>query len=381
MNRKITLTTGAAGELAKAVNIPGLAEAVATAVAASWDALTLLAEANDDGGYDVSVRPPNGVMVAWFLPDWIAQSVAVPGGEDASDLHVTLAYYGDADAMSLEDSRKLIGIVGEVCVRHTQLRGGVLGGTGRFVNGEDMDPFWVGVDIPGLRALRDDIVETARAAGFEPQGMGADDWHPHVTVAYIPKDEETPQLEFAPLEVYVDTITTAIGAQRPTSGLLPYTDDYASQPTPGWKPLTKAVAVEEEQRYTMGPWYVPDQLDAHGEWSDAAELQKALWRYVEKGNRDIRLQHHTDIVAGRWVEAMSWPFEVTVPLTKADGTRTEYTYPAGTPFMGTIWEPWAWDLIQDGKLSGYSIGGKSQRIEVDLGASALGKARDAQAAE
>jgi hypothetical protein len=136
--------------------------------------------------------------------------------------------------------------------------------------------------------------------------------------------------------------------------------------------MTKAASMSlvskaaEERRFTLGPMYVPDRVDAHGEWTDSAELQKAVWEYVRKGDRRIRLQHNRDVVAGEWVEIMTFPYEMAVPMNKADGTRTELAFPKDTVFRGVVWEPWAWDLVKSGKLSGYSIGGKAERLYVDL---------------
>lgn len=128
-------------------------------------------------------------------------------------------------------------------------------------------------------------------------------------------------------------------------------------------------AIDEEERYTFSPWYVPDSLDAHGEWTDRKEVQQAFWKYLSKDNRDIRLQHNTDIVAGEWVEGATWPFEVTVPIKHVEGD-TEYTFPAGTPFLGIIWEPWAWELIKKGEIRGLSIGGTAIRADETVLASA-----------
>lgn len=123
----------------------------------------------------------------------------------------------------------------------------------------------------------------------------------------------------------------------------------------------------DEQRYTLGPWYVPDAYDAHGEWTDADELQTALWDYVRAGDRSIRLQHDTDVVAGEWVEALTWPYPVTVPLFDVESSSTvDHEFPAGTVFMGVVWEPWAWDLVKQGKIRGYSMGGRGQRVAVDI---------------
>jgi hypothetical protein len=132
----------------------------------------------------------------------------------------------------------------------------------------------------------------------------------------------------------------------------------------------------DEKRFTLGPWYIPDRADAHGEWTDPEELQKALWNYVKSGDRRIRLQHNKNVVAGEWVETMTWPYPVTVPITKADGSLGEHTYPTGTVFMGVQWEPWAWEMVKAGKLTGYSIGGKAERILVDLPEEEVSKKKD-----
>jgi hypothetical protein len=123
----------------------------------------------------------------------------------------------------------------------------------------------------------------------------------------------------------------------------------------------------EDRRFTLGPWYVPDSYDAHGEWTDSTELQSALWDYVRKGDRQIRLQHDVEIVAGEWVEALTWPYAVSVPMIDAgSGLTVEQEFPPGTVFMGVVWESWAWDLVKAGKIRGYSMGGAGQRVTVDL---------------
>ena len=127
--------------------------------------------------------------------------------------------------------------------------------------------------------------------------------------------------------------------------------------------VSKAVA---ERRFTLGPMYVPGRLDAHAEWTDPDELQKAVWEYVRKGDRRIRLQHDRDVVAGEFVEIMAWPYEVDVPMMMKDASTRNMTFPANTVFLGVTWEPWAWELVKAGKVRGYSIGGRAQRMYVDL---------------
>lgn len=128
------------------------------------------------------------------------------------------------------------------------------------------------------------------------------------------------------------------------------------------EPFMKA----DERKFTLGPLYIPNQIDAHTEWTDADELQVAVWDYVKSNDRKIHLQHNRDVVAGEWLEIMTFPYELSVPMMKTNGTTSQVTYPANTVFMGVQWKDWAWDLVKAGKLRGYSIGGKAKRISADL---------------
>lgn len=157
------------------------------------------------------------------------------------------------------------------------------------------------------------------------------------------------------------------------AGELPDEQAVADAMTKSEQPLTLLHKSDNEHRFTLGPWYIPNRYDAHGEWTDADELQKALWEYVKSGDRDIRLQHNKDIVAGEWLEAMSFPVPVTIGMNKAEGSQ-QVTYPSGTVFLGVQWKPWAWELVKEGKIRGFSIGGAAARIEMAMPDDAIAKA-------
>ena len=120
-----------------------------------------------------------------------------------------------------------------------------------------------------------------------------------------------------------------------------------------------------EERYTLGPVYVPGRLDGHGEFIDAPTLQKAIWDWVRSGDRTIFLQH-SEKAAGEMVEILTWPMPIATSLSLPGEEIRKVEFPAETPFMGVVWESWAWELIKAGQLRGYSIGGKARRIEADL---------------
>ena len=137
------------------------------------------------------------------------------------------------------------------------------------------------------------------------------------------------------------------------------------EPTTGLAKFEVSKALDEKQ-FTLGPMYIPNQLDAHNEWTDDSELQQAVWKYVQSGDRRIRLQHNRDVVAGEWVEIMTLPYQTQVPMLKADGTTQPVNFPQNTVFLGVIWDDWAWDKIKKGEIRGYSIGGRAERMYVDL---------------
>ena len=137
------------------------------------------------------------------------------------------------------------------------------------------------------------------------------------------------------------------------------------EPTTGLAKFEVSKALDEKQ-FTLGPMYIPNQLDAHDEWTDDSELQQAVWKYVQSGDRRIRLQHNRDVVAGEWVEIMTLPYQTQVPMLKADGTTQPVNFPQNTVFLGVIWDDWAWDKIKKGEIRGYSIGGRAERMYVDL---------------
>ena len=100
-----------------------------------------------------------------------------------------------------------------------------------------------------------------------------------------------------------------------------------------------------------------------------------MWEYVQKGDRRIRLQHDRDVVAGEWLEIMAWPYEVEAPIILKDASESSMKFPANTVFLGVRWEPWAWQMIKEGKLRGYSIGGRAERLLADLPEEYVGKAQ------
>ena len=123
---------------------------------------------------------------------------------------------------------------------------------------------------------------------------------------------------------------------------------------------------DDVKQYTFSAWYIPDQVDAHGEYTDPEELQQAAWRYVRHNDRRIRLQHNRDVVAGNGWKSCRGRSKSPCHGSAPDLLKFEdVTYPAGSVFLGVQWNDWAWELVKAGKIRGLSIGGTAMRVNID----------------
>lgn len=143
--------------------------------------------------------------------------------------------------------------------------------------------------------------------------------------------------------------------RRTTSALLaPPPEDAAS-----------VLKADDEMRFTLAPLYVPGISDAHDEYVDARDLQRAAHDYIRKGDLRLRLMHDDSEEIGEVVEMMTIPWDIEVPMTQKDGSQKAVKLPAGTVLVGTIWDERAWPAVKDGRLGGLSLGGRAEKVEGD----------------
>ena len=130
-----------------------------------------------------------GAMVALYPTPRVARSLAVEGGEPVRDIHLTLAFLGDA--ADQRDPAALADIV-RGWAASTPILTGVVSGTGKFTAGPDPVTY-VSPDLPGLPAARQRLVDALIAGGYEPsQDHG---YSPHMTVGYDDLDIEPRNLK------------------------------------------------------------------------------------------------------------------------------------------------------------------------------------------
>lgn len=155
----------------------------------------------------------DGIMIAFFVDPGVAKQLAIPGGEKAEDLHVTLAYLGDANR-DPDVLTQLKDLVGQFAQIHDSISGQI-GGIGRFTPSEHSDnlsPVVALVNVPGLQSWRRRLADALDLYSFDI----ADDFDflPHITLAYIGPDDPSPVHTIEALPLTFDTLWLCIGDER-----------------------------------------------------------------------------------------------------------------------------------------------------------------------
>ena len=155
----------------------------------------------------------SGTMVALHIPKAVAKRLALPGGEAADSLHITLVYLGKG--LSEQQKKAAASVVRRFAGGITDGIKATLGGVGRFSaseSSEGRDVIYLSVDSPQLTKLRPRLIEMLNDAGVVfPENHG---FSPHVTLTYIDKTSKTPLERFEPIEVKFDEVALSIGGKR-----------------------------------------------------------------------------------------------------------------------------------------------------------------------
>jgi len=165
---------------------------------------------------DVALEP-GAVLYAWTkahtssvvvlrLPDEVAREIALDtaqyggpyqgnagehGALSSGDLHLTLAYLGDTDAIDDETRERIRRALRQFSQGRSPVEG-TLNGRIVFDVGK-MHAFCAHLDAPELPGFRADLVEALEIAGAEIGNHHG--FTPHVTLAYLPEGAEVPGLE------------------------------------------------------------------------------------------------------------------------------------------------------------------------------------------
>jgi 2'-5' RNA ligase len=159
---------------------------------------------------------PEGVMVGLWVPVVAAGQLAQPGGEELTELHLTLAYLGKGLSRGLVS--KLQGVCATCAALHPPLAGRVVG-TGRFPPSDSSDGkevIFARPEIPGLERFREELVRRLKAAGGPVRENFK--YNPHITLAYVQPGAQLP-VTTSQVPLRFHDLVFAIGPDR---RLLPF---------------------------------------------------------------------------------------------------------------------------------------------------------------
>ncbi|WP_413100902.1 2'-5' RNA ligase family protein [Streptomyces sp. Inha503] len=240
-----------------------------------------------------------GAMVALYLPADIAEKIAHSDGTEPRDLHITLAYLGEADELPghPDDLARIVA----TALDGAEPIGGTIGGIGRFPNSGDGEPMFVPVDVPGLSELRRrivDVLEVSPLAGALRTNHG---FTPHITLGYdLPADTPT----VPPTPVAFDTVHVVRGPDATPIRLTGATSDEPA-PMTGLAPSGRNVEMRASVEAKTARAAVLEAKAAVGARNHAAEGGPLAARVPEsKSARAAVIEAKSRIIPGAAVPSI-----------------------------------------------------------------------------
>lgn len=169
----------------------------------------LYANEADEAVAAAGAGPDTGdlAMVAVYPRRAEAEALAVEGGLEVEDLHVTLVFLGDVGELDVDAIHEA---VSTAALANNPLEGAV-GGFGAFAENDDGVPVIALPDVKGLTKLREDAVKELFAHDVEsPSEHG---FLPHMTLIYS-ENGERPVTEGLGQELHFDSISVVVGGER-----------------------------------------------------------------------------------------------------------------------------------------------------------------------
>jgi hypothetical protein len=150
------------------------------------------------------------------------------------------------------------------------------------------------------------------------------------------------------------------------------------------------------QQYTLGIVYEPDVVDSQGDFAKEDVIEKAAWNFmksiqakaklttdvakaftafvdaVKKGEGEVEITSILEAIrkddnTGLGLQHAYWGDElgdiVESYIAPVDMQIGEQTITKGTWMMGVVWNPDVFAKVQDGSITGYSMGGSGTRLD------------------
>ena len=282
-----------------------------------------------------------------------ADSLAIEGGEDPKDFHVTLAYghfdaRGDDDDTSVRVQRAIDDIRNAI---PDTIKFDAMGRFQASKSSDGKDVIYAQVAAGQLEEAHDGLLEALKKHGIELEGTFPE-YKPHMTLAYI-----EPGAEFELKEISASGTATKVMIGHGFEST--HENNYA------------IAKMDDDKRLVFG--WASISFTADGQQLEdlqhdlilPEDLEEAVYEYV-LNFRDSGEEHRPNLrKKGKLVESCVF----TAEKQKAMGLP-EGILPVGWWIGFKIEDDEAWAKVKDGTYRMFSIEGKAQRVPVEKAAPA-----------
>lgn len=311
-----------------------------------------------------------GLLIAVWLDPALANMLALPSGEPAEALHLTLCYCGDANEMSDVQIGRAIAATNETAMMFGPLQGQIAG-LGRFNASESSDGkdvIYANVDVPGLAEMRQYLASSLEFAGCPPRRDHG--YTPHVTLAYVEPGAPWPIDRIETLPITIRSLWIGVGDRRTE---IPFAGSTAYGPYDGLKAGARHSRGDIRMLQTVHDHAVSLGASCGGKAAAPHAAAKAATvpaagnalKAVRRTDTELRVANYMVLFGGRDLEGRLTDF------VNDDGSRGQYFTKAtkfDSPYtdLGYLYVDWEHGMDEDGPGRDEPLGyvdWKSARID------------------
>ena len=317
------------------------------------DTLKSLDNKDDDNLFHIAKTDKDKYVIYIGLNVTGAEHLAIDGGEDPKDFHVTLLYGYYHPVSDVEDTAMRIQSCREKAVKYLPdtLKLDKIGRFEASSSSDGKDVIYARVAPGQLEKAHNILLKELNDRGLKVQPT-FDEYNPHMTLAYIDQDEE---VELKDIDETVSIINLTEGFE---------TDEASSKENENTFKIAKT---DDDKRLVFGWALVAKDKDGNvikdhqNDIVDEDDLEEGAYEYV-LNFRDSGEEHLPGLrKKARMVESCVFTEEKQKALGIPEGI-----VPTGWWIGFYVDDDDAWEKIKNGTYKMFSIEGKAIRVPVDL---------------
>lgn len=165
------------------------------------------------GEIRIAAEVDGSLWVGYWLPEDVAAQIAIPGGIDPSELHLTLCYLGSGTDLPMDAAERVTDTVRAFSYKR-QAFPVCINGAARFKgsgNSQGQDVIYAVVSGDSIHTLREELCFELASAGIVNPWGDFYGYTPHVTLAYVESGADMAAFMLPNVELMLDSLTVTTG--------------------------------------------------------------------------------------------------------------------------------------------------------------------------